>query len=128
MFERCAAAGILPPVPKGLPPGTDIEVEYTSALSQAQNLSRITDMQRFVSQLGQVAQVKPEVLDLLDEDRLTRRFAEYLNVPPDILREREDVDALRRERAERRQMMQAAESMAKAASDMAAAGPPEAQA
>ncbi len=128
VFERCAAAGILPPVPKGLPPGTDIEVEYTSALSQAQNLSRITDMQRFVGQLGQVAQVKPEVLDLLDEDRLTRRFAEYLNVPPDILREREDVDALRRERAERRQMMQAAESMAKAASDMAAAGPPEAQA
>ena len=85
-------------------------------------------MQRFVSQLGQVAQVKPEVLDLLDEDRLTRRFAEYLNVPPDILREREDVDALRRERAERRQMMQAAGSRAKAAADMAAAGPPEAQA
>lgn len=106
IYERCATADILPPVPEGLPPGTGIEVEYTSALSQAQNLSRVTNMQQFVGQLGQVAQVKPEVLDLLDEDSLTRRFAEYLNVPPDILRERDEVEALRRARAEQQQAMQ----------------------
>lgn len=128
IFERCAAVGILPPVPEALPPGADIEVEYTSALSQAQNLSRVTNMQQFVGQLGQVAQVKPEVLDLLDEDTLTRKFAEFLNVPPDILREREDVEALRQERAQQQaamlqqqQMMQAAgvaADVAKTAGDM----------
>lgn len=112
IFERCATVGVLPPVPEGLPEGADIEVEYTSALSQAQNLSRVTNMQQFVGQLGQVAQVKPEVLDLLDEDRLTRRFAEYLNVPPDILRERDEVEALRRARAEQQQAMQAVSAAA----------------
>ena len=119
VFERCAAAGILPPVPEGLPPGADIEVEYTSALSQAQNLSRVTNMQQFVGQLGQVAQVKPEVLDLLDEDRLTRKFAEFLNVPPDILRERDEVEALRQARVRQQEAMQQQQQMMQAASTAA---------
>ncbi len=126
IFERCADVGILPPMPDSLEAGADIEVEYTSALSQAQNLSRVTNMQQFVGQLGQVAQVKPEVLDLLDEDRLTRRFAEYLNVPPDIVREQQAVAALRQARADQQaaamQQQQAMETAKLATGAAQAAG------
>ena len=107
LFERCGDVGILPEPPEAMQGGTALEVEYTSALAQAQNLSRVTNMQQFVGQLGQVAQVKPEVLDLLDEDTLVRKFAEFLNVPPDILREREMVDAIRQQRAQMQQQQMA---------------------
>lgn len=123
VFDRCSSAGILPPPPEGMPPGAEIEVEYTSALSQAQNLSRVTNMQQFVGQIGQVAQVKPQVLDLLDEDTLTRRFAEYLNVPPDILRERETVENMRQQRAEQQAAAEGAQQALQAMNAAAAAAP-----
>ena len=70
--------------------------------------------------LSQVGQIFPEMLDLVDSDSYGRRMADYMGVPADGMRDQEEVDAVREQRAQQQQQQMAAqqaESTAKALKD-----------
>ncbi len=113
-FSRMAAAGILPPPPQELA-GMDLNVEFVSMLAQAQQAAGTNSTDRFVFTLGQVASIKPEVLDKLDADHWADAYAEALGVDPELVVPGDQVALIRQARAQAAQQMQQLEQANQAA-------------
>jgi hypothetical protein len=106
-FDRIMEAGIMPPPPQELQ-GHNINVELVSMLAQAQRAIATNSIDRFVGNLGAVAQVKPEVLDRFDADRWAEIYSDSLGIDPSIIVPQDKVDAIRQQRAQVQQQMQQA--------------------
>ncbi len=97
-------AGALPPLPGGLGPD-DIEAHYTAPAARMQR----QEVARAVAQTlellgGLIGQGDPfGVLDNFDKDRIARDVAEASGMPPDFLRDEDEVDQEREARAEQAQ-------------------------
>jgi len=107
MVERCFGlmfrAGIFGPAPDSLG-GQSFRVRYNNPLARAQKADDVGAIERFNQNLLQWAQVKPERLDIIDDDEQSRVLAESLGVPLSTLRTPEQLQAFR----EQRQQQQAA--------------------
>lgn len=98
--------GDLPPPPEELQ-GMDLRVEYLSIMAQAQKMLGITGVERLASFAGNLAAVKPEVLDKLDFDQMVDEYGQMLGVPPALVVPDEAVEKARAARAQQAQQMQA---------------------
>ncbi len=98
-FTRLLRAGLLPPPPPELE-GVDLNVEFVSMLAQAQRAVGVNSADRFVSTLGSIAQMKPEVLDKLDADKWADQYADQLGVDPSLIVPSEQVALIRQQRAQ----------------------------
>jgi hypothetical protein len=98
-FQEALKAGILPPPPPELQ-GQNLEVKYISILAQAQEAVGTNSVDRFVSTLGAIAAVKPEVLDKLDVDEWADSYSEMLGVDPKLIVASEQVALIRQARAQ----------------------------
>lgn len=122
-FARMLEAGVVPPPPPELE-GMDLNVEFVSMLAQAQRAIATNGVDRFVSNLGVVAQFKPDVLDKLDADKWADAYADMLGIDPELIVSGEQVTLIRQQRAQQQQAMQQAEMLqqgAGVAKDLAAA-------
>lgn len=122
VFDRSHTVGILPEVPDTVPQGAPIDIRYTSALARAADLARVTNITQFLNVILPMAQL-PGVLDNVDFDATVRSLADHLDVPPMLLRKKDDVDALRRQQAEAQAQAEQAMAMQQTAqtADTAAA-------
>lgn len=114
-FSRMLEAGILPPPPPEMQ-GSDLNVEYVSMLAQAQQAVGTNSVDRFVFTLGQVAQLKPDVLDNLDSDYWAESYGDMLGVDPRLIVPSDKVALIRQQRAQAQQQAQQQEQMAQSAS------------
>ena len=83
-FTRMVEAGIVPPAPPELQ-GMDLNVEFVSMLAQAQRAIGTNSVDRFVGNLGSVAQFKPDVLDKFDADQWADVYSDMLGVDPSLI-------------------------------------------
>ena len=117
-FARIVEAGILPPPPQELQ-GRELNVEFVSVLAQAQRAVATSSVDRFVMSLGQIAQMKPDVLDKLNADAWADKYADMLGVDPELVVSGEQVVMVRQQRAQAQQAAQEA-AMAEQAAGAAA--------
>jgi hypothetical protein len=110
--------GLLPMPPEELQ-GMKLKVEYTSIMAQAMKKVALGDIERFAGFIGNLAQGDPSVLDRWDLDETAKEYHTGIGLAPKILRSDEEVDAVRQQRAQQQQAMQAAE-MAKTSSEAVA--------
>jgi hypothetical protein len=96
-FTHMVEKGALPPPPQELA-GTDITVEFTSVLAQAQRAIGVNSIDRFVVTLGTVAKMKPEVIDKLDADSLVDIYSDDLGVDPRLIVANDKVAIVRQAR------------------------------
>lgn len=89
--------GLLPPEPPELV-GHGIVLQFTSVLAQAQRAVGVTPIERVLLIAGNVAAVKPEMLDNLDEDALWTELTDMLGVTPRISRDVSAIAKLRQAR------------------------------
>lgn len=101
-FSRMVAVGIVPPPPEELQ-GQDLNVEFVSMLAQAQRAVGTNSVDRFVGNLGMVAQAKPEVLDKFDSDKWADIYADMLGVDPELIVPDDKVALIRQQRAQAQQ-------------------------
>lgn len=106
--------GALPEPPEELQ-GMELRIEYISIMAQAQKLLSTSGIERLASFVGNLAAVKPEVLDKLNMDELVDEYANALGVKPDLVRTDEEVASIRESRAQAQAQAQAAEQTAIAA-------------
>lgn len=106
-FTSMLDAGIVPPPPEELQ-GRELNVEFVSMLAQAQRSVSINSVDRFVSNLGVVASMKPEVLDKFDADRWADACADMLGVDPELIVPGDQVVLIRQQRAKQQQAAQQA--------------------
>ena len=116
-FSRLLQAGVLPPPPPELH-GMDLNVEFVSMLAQAQRAIGTNSVDRFVNNLGMVAQFKPETLDKFDSDKWADVYSDMLGVDPELIVPDDKVALVRQQRAQAQQQQQQA-AMAQQAADAA---------
>jgi hypothetical protein len=109
---------LLPPPPQSLGEQTaHIQVDYISMLAMAQKGIATAAIEKLWGFAGNLAAVKPAILDKLDADQTIDEYAAALGVPPKIVVGDEAVAQMRQEQAQAAQAQQ-----------MAAAVPPAADA
>lgn len=121
-FSDLIEAGAVPPPPEEMQ-GVAVNVEFISVLAQAQRAVGSASTDRFVSNLGIVAQFKPDVLDKFDADQWVDQYSDMLGVDPELIIPDEKVALVRKARAEAQQRAEqaaAAEQMAKTAQSLGA--------
>jgi len=109
-FQNAFDAGILPPVPKEME-GADIKIEFISVLAQAQKAVGLSAMDQLLMTVGQVAQLKPEVIDKVNGDAWVDKASDILGVDPDLVVANDQVAMIRQQRAEQQQAQQMAEML-----------------
>lgn len=123
-FRMLWRAGQIPPPPPEAA-GKPLQVRYQSAATMAMRAREGLAVRQFLNDLAPLAQVKPRVMDRLDEDALVETLHDASpSLPAKLLRSREDTDQIGKERAEAEQAMQQMQQMQQAgaaAKDMAAA-------
>ncbi len=97
-FDYAARAGILPEAPPELE-GMELNVQFISVLAQAQRAVATQGMDRLLGSVGQMASVKPEVLDKLNFDQIVDDYGDAYGVNPKIIVPDDQVAALRQQRA-----------------------------
>lgn len=117
VFDAMLEAGIVPPAPEEMQ-GMDLNVEFISILAQAQRAISTNGIDRWVANLGQVANMRPDVLDKFDSDMWADEYAEMLGVSPTIVVPSERVAIVRQQRAQMQQQ-QIAQEQALQASNVA---------
>lgn len=126
-FSLALRAGILPDVPKELE-GEEIRVEYISMLAQAQKAIGVGSIDRLLGTVGAVAELKPGVVDKIDELELVDIYADLLGTPSKLVIANEQVAIIRdkkqqqQEQAENLAMANEAASTAKTLSEADTAG------
>jgi hypothetical protein len=111
---------ILPPPPPEIQ-GQPIEVSYISMLSEAQKGAATSGIERLFGFAGNLVAVDPEIMDNLDGDEAIASMGDLLTVSPKIIRPKDQVLALRQQRAKAQQAAQIAEAtpgMAQAAKNL----------
>ncbi|KKW94194.1 hypothetical protein YP76_04785 [Sphingobium chungbukense] len=107
MFGLLERGGLLPPAPEEIE-GMEIQVDFTSVLAQAQKMLGISQTERAVSFVGNMAGAWPEALDNVDADAIVRDYWDRSGAPATGLRDERQRDKLRSDRARQQQMAQAA--------------------
>ena len=97
-FDYASRAGILPPPPQELE-GMDLDVQFISVLAQAQRAVATQGMDRLLGTVGQLAAVKPEVLDKIDFDQVIDDYGDAYGVNPKVIVPDDQVAVLRQQRA-----------------------------
>lgn len=98
-FDRMVEANIVPPPPPELQ-GMELSVEFVSMLAQAQRAIGTNGVDRFVGNLGVVAQYKPDVLDKFDADHWADAYSDMLGVDPRMIIASDQVGMIRQARAQ----------------------------
>lgn len=104
-------AGAFPPIPDELVDlltEEDLEVDYISPLAQAQKMGGLVNIEQMLAQVGQMAQIWPEVTMKIDPIATVGKYAEMLGAPAIMLRSDEAVQ----------EMMQAQQEQAQQEADM----------
>ena len=121
-FDAMVEANMLPPAPDELA-GADLNIEFVSILAQAQRAVGSNSVDRFMGNVMQISQIKPEILDKVNFDNYADQYGEMLGIDTDLIVPDADVQALRNARAQAeaaQAQMQMAQQQAAAAKDMGA--------
>jgi hypothetical protein len=132
-FNMMLRAGQLGPVPEIVRrSGAQWDVKYTGPLAMAQRSDRAVAIQSWVGNLASMAEVLPEMLDVIDSVKIARELGSLLGVPASVMRSDVEVREMRAQREEAQQRMmeaemqaaegQAAEAQAKGVANMRAVG------
>jgi hypothetical protein len=119
-FYAMMRGNALPPMPDVLQEvGGDLDIEYVGPLARSQKMDEVTGIQRAIDGIMQLANVNPNVLDIVDVDKAGRTIADRLGAPADILLGAEQVAEKRQARQQQQQqqaeMEQGQQEMAGAA-------------
>jgi len=123
VFDIEMKAGRMPQPPQILLDiGANIEVEYMGPLSRAQiRLTKSRSIQAGLNMLGQIANIKPEAMDVVDWDEALKESLDSTGFPAKLIRNDDMIQKIRQMRQkqqEKQQQIENAPKLAKAAAAM----------
>lgn len=107
IFAIAKRKGLIRPAPESMR-GAPLIINYVSLLVQAQKAAATTAMERTIAMTGNMAGLKPEVIDNIDEDAFIREYGALLGVKHKIFRDPKKIAALRQQRQQARAQQAAA--------------------
>lgn len=112
-FMVMLRAGGFAPIPKALQ-GKNVIFEYDSPVKRIRKQIEAAAARQWAAGMIEIAEFKPEALDLINADELGRFEAEALVIPHQIVNSRETVEAIREARLAAQQQQAQAAKMAEA--------------
>ena len=111
VFAIMVQAGLIPPPPEEIQ-GAPIDIEYISDLAQAQRSVGTNAIERTLAWVGNLAGVRPDVLDKINFDETVDQYSDMMGVSPKIVIPTEQANETRQARAEAAaQQQQAAQAL-----------------
>lgn len=104
-FKTMARRGVIPPPPPAMGDILKLSVRYVGPLSRAQKQSEINAFMTFLQEIGMVAQMKPEILDLIDGDAAVRWLHDHHDLPSVVMVEERIVRQKREAQAQQQAAM-----------------------
>lgn len=80
--------------------GMPYQIEYISPLARSQKLDQMKSINNFLALIQQIAVVKPDVVDNMNEDEVVKDVQQLYGVNPKYVRAMDEVAAIRQARAE----------------------------
>lgn len=116
IFQIMWDRGIIPAPPEELiqnatSDSMNLKIEYISPLATAQRIIGLQSLQQYSNYIGQLAQLKPDVLDKFDADAIADHAAESLGIPANVRPDKKVIDKIRADRAKQMKQQQASEQM-----------------
>ena len=105
VFNIMTRNGITAAPPESLN-GQVMKIKFVSILERAMEQVGMSGINTLVGFIGQVAQMKPEVLDKFNFDAAVDTMADMAGVPPNLTYSTDDVQEMRQQRQEQMQQMQ----------------------
>jgi hypothetical protein len=106
-FDVMNSRGMLPDAPPAIA-NMDLKIEFVSILAQMQRMVGIGQIERTVSFIGNLSAVFPEAPDKLNTDEMIDEYADRAGAPQKIIRTEKEVEQIRAQRAQAKQMQTAA--------------------
>jgi hypothetical protein len=97
VFNLLNRNGLIPIPPREIQ-NKDLKVDYISILAQAQKAVATAAIKDMVGYVGGLTQFDPQVLDKIKLDVSVDKFADARGVPPEIVRDDDEVEKIRAER------------------------------
>lgn len=110
IYAIMESKGMLPEAPEQIS-GGNIEIQYVSILSTAQSAVAAIPTERLLQVVGNLASVRPDVLDIVNFDELIRGYAEDIGTPAKRINSREQTMAIRQAKAQAAQQQAGAEAL-----------------
>lgn len=120
-FNIMYRAGQLPEVPEGLTID-QLDIEYTGPLPRAQKMETAAAIQNWMGGVASMAEIYPEMMDLVDVDSAARTIAMLSGVPAKVQRSEEDIAEIREAREEQQRQAQELASAQQAGDAMQSVG------
>lgn len=120
VYHTCEEMELFPEHPRELENAGPLQVENISMLAQAQRAVSTGAIERAVAFAGQIAAIKPDILDKADLDQAFDEYADAIGAPVSIIRSDDAVEKIRAERQqqmEQQTQMQAASQLAPVVKD-----------
>lgn len=109
-FKILLRAGALPPVPPILQQlGVDIDIVFVNQLAKSQQIEDVANIQAYAQDVGLMAQIDPQAVDVLDVDGALKHIGRIRNVPEVAIKTEEEILEIRQSRAEQQQQQTAVE-------------------
>ncbi len=86
--------------------GKQLKITYNNPVTQSQKMNQATMIEKFIGNVSNLAQVQPQVLDLIDFDKITKKYGDILDIDAHLYKDDIEVQNQRNERAEQQQKMQ----------------------
>lgn len=112
VVQICGREGLLPDMPQELQNDPRYEIEFVSALARAQKMGELNSLTTALSLAGQMAQVKPEILDKIDGDAALDVVWGITGADVSILRDEQEVANIRKSRMKAAQIEQGVQAAA----------------
>ncbi len=108
-----ARAGEIPPPPQVvIDENAEWDILYIGSMSRAQRVDKAASTERLVMMVGQMAPVLPEMIDTLDADQIVRQTAMQLDTPAEILKDKDEVEQIQKDRKAQQEQMLASQQAA----------------
>jgi hypothetical protein len=99
LFEIMVRKDMFLPFPASLE-GRDLDVQYSSLIAKSQRVTESQNILRALEALSPFITLDPGVADNLDGDAALQVIARTFTLPQEIIRDKEEVEAIRQNRAE----------------------------
>ena len=105
IFGIMFRAGALLPPPENIQE-SKLDIEYVGPLARSQRMEEANAIDRLYALAMNIAQVNPNVMEIINHEEAVRMRARLLGVPNSILVSREDLEEARQAQMEQQQMQQ----------------------
>lgn len=98
---------VFPEMPDELKNAPELKVVFVNPINQSQQTIELNGIDVLINTVGSIAQISPDVMDVVNFDNVLRKKRSILNIDPELINDEKTVKQIRQERQSQQQQQQA---------------------